>query len=69
MEDADARNGGEDFLGLSRAAVAVGSRVMFTGPYGVRENGARQEWLLARPDDLALVPAKRALTPRTGDKG
>jgi NADPH:quinone reductase-like Zn-dependent oxidoreductase len=29
---------------------------MFTGPYGVRENGAWQEWLLARPEDLALVP-------------
>jgi len=35
---------------------AVGSRVMFTGPYGVRENGAWQEWLLARPEDLAVVP-------------
>src|ERR1700674_2793013 len=29
---------------------------MFTGPYGVRENGAWQEWLLARPEDLAVVP-------------
>ena len=32
----------------------------FTGPYGVRENGAWQEWLLARPEDLALdeyIPA------------
>src|SRR5713226_2560845 len=38
------------------AGLAVGSRVMFTGPYGVRENGAWQEWLLARPEDLALVP-------------
>src|SRR6202521_2181953 len=36
--------------------LAVGSRVMFTGPYGVRENGAWQEWLLARPEDLAFVP-------------
>ncbi|HEY1945019.1 MAG TPA: zinc-binding alcohol dehydrogenase family protein [Roseiarcus sp.] len=36
--------------------LAVGSRVMFTGLYGVRENGAWQEWLLVRPDDLALVP-------------
>jgi len=35
---------------------AVGSRVMFTGPYGVRENGAWQEWLLVRPEHLALVP-------------
>jgi NADPH:quinone reductase-like Zn-dependent oxidoreductase len=38
------------------SGLAVGSRVMFTGPYGVRENGAWQEWLLARPDDLAYVP-------------
>src|SRR5258705_2711728 len=35
---------------------AVGSRVMFTGPYGVRENGAWQEWLLAKPEDLVFVP-------------
>jgi NADPH2:quinone reductase len=35
---------------------AVGARVMFTGPYGVRENGTWQEWLLTRPQDLALVP-------------
>jgi NADPH:quinone reductase-like Zn-dependent oxidoreductase len=29
---------------------------MFTGPYGVGENGAWQEWLLVRPEHLALVP-------------
>src|SRR5277367_1020682 len=34
----------------------AGSRVMFTGPYGVGENGAWQEWLLVRPEHLALVP-------------
>jgi len=39
------------------SGLAVGSRVMFTGRYGVNENGAYQEWLLARADDLALVPA------------
>src|SRR5258705_2946269 len=33
-----------------------GSRVMFTGPYGVSEAGAWQEWLLGRPEHLALVP-------------
>jgi NADPH2:quinone reductase len=33
-----------------------GSRVMFTGTYGVGENGAWQELLLARPEDLVLVP-------------
>jgi NADPH:quinone reductase len=38
------------------SGLAVGNRVMFTGPYGVRENGAWQEWLLARPEDLAFVP-------------
>src|SRR5258708_30642163 len=35
---------------------AVGSRVMFTGPYGVAEAGAWQEWLLVRPEHLALGP-------------
>jgi NADPH:quinone reductase len=38
------------------SGLAVGSRVMFAGPYGVRENGAWQEWLLVRPEDVALVP-------------
>jgi NADPH:quinone reductase len=36
--------------------LAVGSRVMFTGPYGVAENGAWQEWLLVRSEHLALAP-------------
>jgi len=38
------------------SGLAVGSRVMFTGPYGVGENGAWQGWLLVRPEHLALVP-------------
>src|ERR1700749_3104646 len=38
------------------SGLAVGSRVMFTGPYGVTENGAWQEWLLVRPEHLTLVP-------------
>src|SRR6202790_5684098 len=38
------------------SGLAVGSRVMFTGPYGVAENGAWQAWLLVRPEHLALVP-------------
>jgi NADPH:quinone reductase len=38
------------------SGLAVGSRAMFTGPYGVGENGAWQEWLLVRPEHLALVP-------------
>ena len=36
--------------------MTVGSRVMFTGPYGVRESGTWQEWLLVRPEHLAAVP-------------
>ena len=39
------------------SGLEVGSRVMFTGRYGVSENGTWQEWLLARADDLVLVPA------------
>ena len=35
---------------------AVGSRVMFTGPYGVAEAGAWQDRLLVKPEHLALVP-------------
>src|ERR1700687_3733805 len=38
------------------AGLALGSRVMFTGPYGVAESGAWQDWLLVRPEHLALVP-------------
>jgi NADPH2:quinone reductase len=38
------------------SGLVVGSRVMFTGPYGVGENGAWQEWLLVRPEHLARVP-------------
>src|SRR5271170_5875612 len=38
------------------SGLAVGSRVMFTGPYGVGENGAWQDWLLVPPEHLALVP-------------
>jgi len=38
------------------SGLAVGSRVMFTGPYGVGEDGTWRERLLARPEHLALVP-------------
>ena len=38
------------------SGLAVGSRVMFTGPYGVGENGAWQEWLLVKAEHLTLVP-------------
>ena len=36
--------------------LAVGNRVMFTGPYGVAEPGAWQDWLLVRPEHLTPVP-------------
>src|SRR6202045_936443 len=38
------------------SGLAVGSRVLFTGPYGVAENGAWQEWLLVKPEHVAVVP-------------
>jgi NADPH2:quinone reductase len=34
----------------------VGSRVMFTGPYGVTEDGAYSEWVAIRKQDLCLIP-------------
>jgi NADPH:quinone reductase len=40
--------GGTDF--------PVGSRVMFTGPYGVFEDGAYGEWLAVRREHLCLIP-------------
>jgi NADPH:quinone reductase len=40
--------GGADF--------PVGSRVMFTGPYGVFEPGAYSEWLAVQKESLCLIP-------------
>jgi NADPH2:quinone reductase len=40
--------GGTDF--------PVGSRVVFTGTYGVFENGAYSEWLAVRKENLCLMP-------------
>jgi len=37
-------------------AFPVGSRVMFTGPYGVSENGTYGEWLAVRNENLCLIP-------------
>src|SRR5260370_8334378 len=37
-------------------AFPVGSRVMFTGPYGVSENGTYSEWLAVLKENLCLVP-------------
>jgi len=42
------RGGGTDF--------PVGSRVMFTGPYGVSEDGTYSEWLAVRKENLCLIP-------------
>jgi NADPH:quinone reductase len=38
------------------SGLASGSRVMFTGPYGLSEAGTWQDWMLVRPEHLALVP-------------
>src|SRR5277367_2403330 len=38
------------------SGIGVGSRVMFTGPYGVGEDGAWQERLLVRAEHLSPVP-------------
>ena len=40
--------GGTDF--------PVGSRVMFTGPYGIFEDGAYSEWLAVRKENLCMIP-------------
>jgi len=34
----------------------AGSRVMFTGPYGVTEDGTYGEWLAVRKEHLCLIP-------------
>jgi NADPH:quinone reductase len=34
----------------------AGSHVMFTGPYGVFEDGAYGEWLAVRKENLCLIP-------------
>ena len=36
---------------------SLGARVMFTGPYGVSEDGAYSEYLAVRKDNLCLIPA------------
>ena len=40
--------GGTDF--------PVGARVMFTGPYGVFEDGTYGEWVAVRKENLCLIP-------------
>src|SRR5580693_4287551 len=36
---------------------SLGARVMFTGPYGVSEDGAYSEYLAVRREHLSLIPA------------
>jgi len=35
---------------------SVGARVMFTGPYGVSEDGAYSEYVAVRTENLSLIP-------------
>jgi len=42
--------GGTDF--------PAGSRVMFTGPYGVFQDGAYSQWLAVRREHLCLIPQR-----------
>jgi len=42
------QGGGTDF--------PVGTRAMFTGPYGVSENGTYSEWVAVRRENLCLIP-------------
>ena len=38
------------------SSFSVGARVMFTGPYGVSEDGTYAEWIAARAEDLCPIP-------------
>src|SRR5260370_10080135 len=40
------------------SAFSVGARVMFTGPYGVFENGTYAEWIAVRSEHLCPIPDK-----------
>ena len=40
------------------SAFSVGTRVMFTGPYGVLESGTYGEWIAVRGEDLCPIPDK-----------
>jgi NADPH:quinone reductase len=37
---------------------SAGTRVMFTGPYGVSEDGAYSEYLAVRKENLSLIPGR-----------
>jgi NADPH:quinone reductase len=38
------------------SVLSVGTRVMFTGPYGVAEDGTYSEWITVREEDLCIIP-------------
>ena len=38
------------------SAFRVGARVMFTGLYGVSEDGTYSEWIAVRDEDLCIIP-------------
>lgn len=40
------------------SAFSVGTRVMFTGPYGVSEDGTYGEWIAVRDEHLCPIPDK-----------
>ena len=40
------------------AEFPAGSRVMFTGPYGVSEDGTYSEWISVRKEHRSLIPAR-----------
>src|SRR6266852_5528860 len=45
---------------------SVGARVMFTGPYGVSEDGAYSEYLAVRRENLSLIPESLDDVPAAG---
>src|SRR5260370_41813067 len=38
------------------SSLPAGARVMFTGPYGVSEDGTYSEWIAVRGEDLCPIP-------------
>jgi NADPH2:quinone reductase len=38
------------------SVLPAGARVMFTGPYGVAEDGTYSEWVAVREEDLCIIP-------------
>src|SRR2546428_12069691 len=38
------------------SVLSEGARVMFTGSYGVAEDGTYSEWIAVRDEDLCIIP-------------